>query len=108
LKESTYGNEIAFKDTKTVLSMMSTISMTNILHTTCYYYIKDEVKNIQAKTFILYGEKEAKLCKKSAEFFTQLISRGRIICLPGYQHGELAIGNPDKQLELISQLVEWK
>lgn len=99
--EGSYGKDYISDDMKYVLSNISEQSLQNVLLTAANYRIAGGKRSITAKTLIVYGSKEAKLCKENTELLSQQIIDCQCSVLEGFDHGELAIGNPEKHVEMM-------
>lgn len=96
-----YQKDYISDDMKYVFSNMTEKSMKNVLATAADYKISEGDKKITAKTLIVYGSKEEKLCKENTELLSRQIINCQCTIMNGYDHGELAIGNPDKHAEML-------
>lgn len=96
-----YQKDYISDDMKYVLSNMTEKSMKNVLATAADYKVPEEDKKITAKTLIVYGSKEEKLCRENTELLSRQIINCQCTIMNGYDHGELAIGNPDKHAEML-------
>lgn len=99
--EGAYQKDYISDDMKYVLLNITENSMHHVLLTAANYRIPKGERKITAKTLIVYGSKEAKLCKENTELLEQQIVDYKCIILEGYDHGELAIGNPQKHVEML-------
>ena len=101
-----YQKDYISDDMKYVLSNMTEESMQKVLLTAANYKVPEGDKKITAKTLIVYGSKEEKLCKENTELLSRQIIDCQCLVLNGYDHGELAIGNPDKHAEMLRMLLQ--
>lgn len=101
IMEGAYQKDYISDDMKYVLTNMTKESIHNVLLTAASYSVPEGEKNITAKTLIVYGSKEEKLCKKNTERFMKQMVNGQCMVLDGYDHGELAIGNPEKHVKML-------
>ncbi len=105
LMEGSYKKDYISDDMKYVLSNMTNESMHNILITASNYKIPQEQISIRAKTWIVYGEKEKKLCKCNTEELKKSIQTCECMEIPQYNHGELSIGNPSRHIKMIRAIL---
>lgn len=68
------------------------------------YYLKPEIKNSKTDIIYMYGSKEMKCVKLSAEKLKNLLPSLRIIEYRGLNHGELALYYPNKFLAMLNSL----
>lgn len=101
IMDGSYQKDYISDDMKYVLSNMTKESMQHVLLTAANYSVPQGKRSITAKTLIVYGSKEAKLCKKNTELLRQQIIDCQCIVLEGYEHGELSIGNPEKHTKML-------
>lgn len=101
----TYHQKHVSEDTKKTLLTMSEQSLNNIMIESGNYLMDENNQMIGTKTLILYGSKEEKLCRKNTERFANQIVNCKVRVLEGYRHGELSIGNPQRHLELLRELL---
>lgn len=100
-----YHQKHASDDCKATISNMSEISLLNIMHETGNYLIREGSEKIETKTWILYGEKEKRECIKNTSRLKKQIRDCRVVEIPGYHHGELAIGNSKEHLKMLKRLL---
>jgi len=101
----TYQKKYASDDSKYTISNMSDESLNNIMVESGNYKIKEQDNKIFSKTLIVYGSKEKKECKLNTEILQKQINECKIIEIPQFNHGELAIGYPKKHLEYLKSLI---
>lgn len=106
IMDGSYQKDYISDDMKYVLSNISEQSLQNVLLTAANYKIEKGNKKITAKTLIVYGSKEAKLCKENTELLSQQIIDCQCTVLEGFDHGELSIGNPQKHVEMLKAWME--
>ena len=102
----TYQQKHASDDTKDTLRHMTETSLDNIMLESGHYRIKEQTQRIQAKTLILYGSKEKKVCELNTNILKAQIDFCKVEVIPGFSHGELSIGNPKKHLEYLQGFVK--
>lgn len=68
------------------------------------YYLKPEIKNSKTDIIYMYGSKEMKYVKLSAEKLKNLVPSLRIIEYKGLNHGELVLYYPNKFLAMLNSL----
>ena len=101
--KGSYNKEYVSDDMKNVLLNISDKSLNNILRTASRYTINNIGKEVNTKVLVVYGSKERKLCKRNTEAFCSYLKNSNIKEIPGYNHGELSIGNPKKHLEIMKE-----
>lgn len=101
----TYDQKYASDDSKDTILHMSNQSLDNIMIESGDYLIKEMDQRIYANTLILYGSKEKKECIRNTRILESQIEQCEVLEIDGYHHGELAIGNPEYQLELLKKLI---
>lgn len=106
IMEGAYQKEYVSDDMKYVLTNMTKTSMHNVLLTAANYSVPEGEKNITAKTLIVYGSKEKKLCEKNTDILKKQIVECQCHVLDGYDHGELAIGNPKEHIKMLRMWIE--
>ena len=89
------------RDRKIIQKRDDKTSLHNVLLTAANYYVPRGDQEITAKTLIVYGSKEKKLCKENSEILRKQIIECKCYVIDGYNHGELSIGNPMEHVKLI-------
>lgn len=106
IMDGSYQKEYISDDMKYVLSNMTKTSLHNVLLTAANYRVPEGERKITAKTLIVYGSKEEKLCKKNTEIFKKKIVECKCHVIDGYNHGELSIGNPMEHVKMLRMWME--
>lgn len=75
--------------------------MISFLEANTRYFLKDSIKNTEAKVLIIAGSKEAKNMIKSAELLNSSIMNSNLDIKKGLYHGEFSINKPE---EFVSEL----
>ena len=104
--DGSYQKDYISDDMKYVLSNMTKTSLHNVLLTAANYRVPDGERKITAKTLIVYGSKEEKLCKENTEIFEKQIVECKCHVVDGYNHGELSIGNPMEHVKMLKMWME--
>ena len=88
IMDGSYQKEYISDDMKYVLSNMTKTSLHNVLLTAANYRVPEGERKITAKTLIVYGSKEEKLCKKNTEIFKKKIveCKCHVIAPHDYSH----------------------
>lgn len=100
-----YEQKHASDDCKKTIKNMSDTSLINIMKESGDYLIRESQTKIQTKTLILYGEKEKRECIKNTNIFKNQVNECKVVEIPGYHHGELAIGNSEEHLKRLHTLL---
>lgn len=108
IMEGSYQKEYVSDDMKYVLSHMTKESIQHVLLTAANYSVPKRSASIKAKTLIVYGSKEEKLCKENTKLLKQQMKECQCIVMDGYNHGELAIGNPRQHVEMLKKWISEK
>lgn len=100
-----YHQKHASDDCKMTIQNMSKVSLINIMNESGNYLIQEYSKKIEAKTLIVYGEKEKKECIRNTNIFRKQITDCQVVEIPGYHHGELSIGNSKEHLNMLNSFI---
>lgn len=106
IMDGSYQKDYISDDMKYVLSNMTKTSLHNVLLTAANYRVPEGERKITAKTLIIYGSKEEKLCKENTEILEKQIVECKCYLIDGYNHGELSIGNPMEHVEMLKMWME--
>lgn len=106
IMDGSYQKKYVSDDMKYVLSNMTKTSLHNVLLTAANYSVPEGERKIMAKTLIVYGSKEEKLCEKNTEIFEKQIVACKCHVIDGYDHGELSIGNPMEHVKMLRMWME--
>ena len=68
------------------------------------YALKDSIRNTQAEVHVIFGERETREIRRSAEMIAQTIPACTLHRLPGMHHGEFSLNRPDAYAERIRQI----
>ena len=68
------------------------------------YALKDSIRNTQAEVHVIFGERETREIRRSAEMIAQTIPACTLHLLPGLCHGEFSLNRPDAYAERIRQI----
>jgi hypothetical protein len=69
------------------------------------YKIKEPLKDCRSKVYIIVGEKENKMMKKSAQMIHQTIEHSILHVLPGLYHGEFSINYSKDYVAKINEMI---
>lgn len=106
IMDGAYQKDYISDDMKYVLTNMTKTSLHNVLLTAANYSVPEGERKITAKTLIVYGSKEEKLCKKNTELLKKQIVECQCSVLEGFDHGELSIGNPKEHVKMLRKWME--
>lgn len=93
-----------YSDTRNLIKHMSRKTIRNVQKLVCNYYLKESIRNIDTHCLIVYSSKE-KYLKKPYDQMKAMVSNMHIVCLEGYNHGQLCIGEPNKQLSMLKDFI---
>ncbi|RDU21806.1 hypothetical protein [Anaerosacchariphilus polymeriproducens] len=91
-------------DTKELLRHMSISTIKNVQKLVCNYKIKENVNLITTKCLVVYSSKEKLYMENPYKKLQETIDM-KIVCLEGYNHGQLSIGEPQKQLKMLKEFL---
>ncbi len=94
-----------YSDTKGLLRHMSKKTIENVQKLVCNYHLKESIQGISTKCLIVYTSKEIMYMKKKYNKMKDMVENIQIICIDNYSHGELCIGNPKKQVNMLKNFV---
>ena len=80
--------------------------MIAFLQANALYSLKESIKTCTAKTFVIVGDKEIRIMKKSSQFIHQTLQYSTLKVLPKLAHGEFSINHAEEYAKIISMLVE--
>lgn len=83
---------------------MSKQSLINMIISNGTYRLKNSTINTTAKVFVMVGEKEPSIMKKSAKELNNRIKNSKLFIIPEMGHGEISLNYPEKYVELIKKL----
>lgn len=90
-----------FRDTCAI----SKQDMIAFLQANSLYKIKEPLKDCRSKVYIIVGEKENKMMKKSAQMIHQTIEHSVLHVLPGLYHGEFSINYSKDYVAKINEMI---
>lgn len=102
IKDSLY--EDYYRDT----CVLTKENMISFLRANASYNAKDELKKVQAKTWIVVGEKEPKIMIQSAQLLNRLIPDSKLTIMPKQAHGEFSINHANEYSEFVHELLKSK
>lgn len=94
-----------YDDTKALLRHMSKRTIKNVQSLVCNYYLKESIRSINTKCLIVYTSKEKMYMKKQYKRMNDMVKSIQIICIDGYNHGQLCIGEPKKQISMLKNFL---
>lgn len=95
--------EDLWEDTKNLIRHMSKHTIENVQKLVCNYHIKEPQTPITTKCLVIYTSKEKSYMEKPYRKLQEQANM-EIRILEGYNHGQLCIGEPLKQIKLLK---EW-
>lgn len=97
--------EELYQDTKDILKHMSKRTIENVQKLVCNYKLKASAKDIATKCLVVYTSKEKSYMEKPYKKLASMNRNFSIKCLDGYNHGQLCIGEPCRQLEMLKEFI---
>ena len=91
-----------YRDTRAI----SKANMIAFLEANSTYTIKNTLKNCTARSYILVGEKESKVMKRSAKLIHNHLSNSTLEVLTGLYHGEFSINLAESYVNKIKYIIE--
>lgn len=82
-------------------------SLINITISNGNYSLKPSVASTKAMVFIIVGEKEIGIMRKSAELLHKTINTSRLHIAKEMEHRAISLANPEKYIELLEQLFRF-
>lgn len=79
-------------------------SLINMTKSNASYYLRKEISNTDAKVWIIVGERELKIMKKSAMKLHKAIQGSKLYVAPSMKHGEFSLSHP---FEYVKQLKDF-
>ncbi|WDV46366.1 hypothetical protein PV797_01400 [Clostridiaceae bacterium M8S5] len=92
-------------DTKRVLKHMSKYTTKNVQNLVCNYKLKESMRGVSTKCLIVYTSKEKGYMKRPYSEMKKMVKNMQIMCIEGYVHGELCIGNPKKVVKMMRDFI---
>ena len=81
-------------------------NMIAFLKASTAYSLKTSISGAAAKTLIIVGGRENREIQQSAKTISQAIQDSRIMVMPGLYHGELSINQPERYMQMITEMLE--
>lgn len=91
-----------YRDTRAI----SKANMIAFLEANSTYTIKNTLKNCTARLYVLVGEKESKVMKRSAKLIHNHLSNSTLEVLTGLYHGEFSINLAESYVNKIRYILE--
>jgi pimeloyl-ACP methyl ester carboxylesterase len=81
-------------------------NMIAFLKASTAYSLKTSISGAAAKTLIIVGGRENREIQQSAKTISQAIQDSRIMVMPGLYHGEFSINQPERYMQMITEMLE--
>ena len=79
--------------------------MIAFLESNSAYSIKPALRDTQAKVHIVFGSKEQSSIRTSGKLLNHTIRGSTLQILPGYNHGDLSLNNPQAHAQMLLTLI---
>jgi len=88
--------------------MISKENMIAFLEANSLYTLKDSIRDSNTKIYILVGENENKVMRRSARMIQQTMRESVLRVLPGLNHGEFSINHGKSYADMITEIINNK